>query len=296
MTDRCFVNADGELLIVPESGGLLLRTELGALHVTPGEFAVIPRGIRFAVRSCRTRPRAGTSARTTGPASRCPSGARSARTAWPTSGTSSFRSRPTRRGPRPVQVVEKFGGNLWAADYDHSPLDVVGWHGDYVPYKYDLANFMVIGTISFDHPDPVDLHGADLAHRLPRPGQRRLRGVRAALAGRRGHVPAAVVPPQRDERVHGAGPRRLRRQGGRFPARRRQPAQLVQLARARRRDVRARQRGRLAPQKVDDSLAFMFETRWPVVPTQAAMEAPHRQKDYDEVWSGLRPPVPRHRG
>ena len=54
----------------------------------------------------------------------------------------------------PVQVVNKFGGNLWAADYDHSPLDVVAWHGNYAPYKYDTANFMVLGTISFDHPDP----------------------------------------------------------------------------------------------------------------------------------------------
>ena len=53
-----------------------------------------------------------------------------------------------------VQVVNKFGGNLWAADYDHSPLDVVAWHGNYAPYKYDTADYMVIGTISFDHPDP----------------------------------------------------------------------------------------------------------------------------------------------
>ena len=51
-------------------------------------------------------------------------------------------------------MVNKFGGNLWAATYDHSPLDVVAWHGNYAPYKYDTANYMVIGTISYDHPDP----------------------------------------------------------------------------------------------------------------------------------------------
>ena len=53
-----------------------------------------------------------------------------------------------------MQLVQKFGGELWASEYDHSPLDVVGWHGNYYPYKYDLAHFMVIGTVSFDHPDP----------------------------------------------------------------------------------------------------------------------------------------------
>ena len=53
-----------------------------------------------------------------------------------------------------MEVVQKFGGNLWSASYDHSPLDVVAWHGSYVPVKYDTANFMVLGTVSFDHPDP----------------------------------------------------------------------------------------------------------------------------------------------
>ena len=54
----------------------------------------------------------------------------------------------------PCIVVAKFQGNLWAAEMDHSPLNVVAWHGNFAPYKYELARFMVIGTVSFDHPDP----------------------------------------------------------------------------------------------------------------------------------------------
>ena len=106
--------------------------------------------------AARTARPAATCARTTARRSPCRSAARSAPTGWPASGTSWPRPRPSRTGGRAqlVQVVQKFGGNLWAADYDHSPLDVVAWHGNYAPVKYDTANFMVIGTVSFDHPDP----------------------------------------------------------------------------------------------------------------------------------------------
>ena len=135
MADRYFVDADGELLVVPQEGGLLVHTELGRLDVAPGEIVVVPRGIRFRVDAARRRRPGATSARTTAPPSRCPSGARSAPTGWPTSATSSRRWRPTRTARNRSQVVQKFGGNLWAADYDHSPLDVVGWHGNYAPVQ-----------------------------------------------------------------------------------------------------------------------------------------------------------------
>jgi homogentisate 1,2-dioxygenase len=52
------------------------------------------------------------------------------------------------------EVIAKFLGRLWRAEIDHSPLDVVAWHGNYAPYKYDMARFNCINTVSFDHPDP----------------------------------------------------------------------------------------------------------------------------------------------
>ena len=288
MVDRYFVNADGELLIVPESGSLLLRTELGVLHVAPGEFAVIPRGIRFRAElpdgtargyicenygACFTLPERG------------PIGANGLANERdflaPTAAYEDVR--------RTVQVVEKFGGNLWAADYDHSPLDVVGWHGDYTPYKYDLANFMVIGTISFDHPDPSiftvltsptdspGLANADFVVFAPRwlVGEDTFRppwfhrNIMSEFMG--------LVRGVYDAKAEGFLP------GG---------ASLHNSFSSHGPDAETFQRAstaELVPQKVDDTLAFMFETRWPVVPTRYATDAPHRQPAYDEVWRGLVP-------
>ena len=52
------------------------------------------------------------------------------------------------------ELIAKFEGRLWRAPIDHSPLDVVAWHGNYAPYRYDLRRFNTIGSISYDHPDP----------------------------------------------------------------------------------------------------------------------------------------------
>jgi homogentisate 1,2-dioxygenase len=288
MTDRYFVDADGELLIVPQAGSLLLRTELGVLHVTPGEFAVIPRGLRFRVELPDSAARGyiceNYGASFTLP-ERGPIGA---------NGLANERdflvpAAAYEEGPRNVQVVEKFGGNLWAADYDHSPLDVVGWHGDYVPYKYDLANFMVIGTISFDHPDPSiftvltsptdspGLANADFVAFAPRwlVGEDTFRppwfhrNIMSEFMG--------LVRGVYDAKAEGFLP------GG---------GSLHNSFSSHGPDAETFERAstaELVPQKVDDTLAFMFETRWPVVPTRAALDAPHRQQGYDDVWRGLVP-------
>ena len=166
----------------------------------------------------------------------------------------------------------KFGGRLWRAPIDHSPLDVVAWHGNYAPYKYDLARFNTISTVSFDHPDPSIFTVLTSPSDTRGNGERRLRDLPAALDGRGGHVPPAVVPSQRDERVHGPDPRRLRREGRRLRAGRRQPAQLHVRARTGRGDVRARVAGAtLEPRKIDGTLAFMFETRYVIHPTPHAL-------------------------
>ena len=291
MTDRYFYDADGELLIVPQRGALALRTELGPLAVAPGEIAVIPRGIRFRVelRAIRRQGAAATSARTTAPRSRLPD-LRPDRRQRPGQRARLPGARRGVRGPgrRPCRWCRSSAATCGRADYDHSPLDVVAWHGNYAPYKYDLRRFNAIGTISFDHPDPSIFTVLTSPERHAGPRQRGLRDLPAALAGRRGHLPAALVPPQRDERVHGPGPRRLRRQGRRLRARRREPAQHAwpRTARTPRPSQRA-STAELRPQKIDDTLAFMFESRWMLVPTRQAMEAAHRQHDYDAVWAGL---------
>lgn len=159
--ERVFGNADGELLIVPEAGGLLLRTEFGLLRVEPGEVALIPRGVRFRVDLLDTAPDGGQ-----GPTARgyvCENyGALFRLPDLGPIGANGLANPRDFRAPvaayedvdGPVEVVNKFCGHLWSATYDHSPLDVVAWHGNLTPYVYDLRRFNVIGTISYDHPDP----------------------------------------------------------------------------------------------------------------------------------------------
>ena len=285
MTGRYFVDADGELLFVPEQGTVLLRTELGPLVVSPGEIAVVPRGIRFAVDL--TGPARGYLCENFGAAftlpERGPIGA---------NGLANERdflspAAAYEDGATAVQVVQKFGGNLWAADYDHSPLDVVGWHGNYVPYKYDTARFMTIGTISFDHPDPSIF--TVLTSPSESPG---LANVDFVIFPPRWLVGEDTFRPPWYHRnimsefmglVHGVYDAKAE---GFLPG----GASLHNTFTSHGPDAETFARAstaELRPQKIDGTLAFMFESRWMIIPTRQAMEAGHRQDDYDAVWGSL---------
>lgn len=162
MRDRVFYCADGELLIVPQEGRQRFVTELGVLDVEPNEILVIPRGVRFKVELLDTVAR-GYICENYGPNFRLPD-------LGPigSNGLANPRDFVTPVAAyedmeRPHQLIAKFMGQLWKAGMDHSPLDVVAWHGNYAPYKYDLRRFNTIGSISFDHPDPsifLVLHSA----------------------------------------------------------------------------------------------------------------------------------------
>ncbi|MBM9622468.1 homogentisate 1,2-dioxygenase [Streptomyces zhihengii] len=286
MTDRVFSDADGELLIVPEHGGLLLVTELGLLPVRPGEVALIPRGVRFRVDLLDETAR-GYVCENYGQPFELPelgpigaNGLANARdflapvAAYEDTG-------------RPVEVVNKFCGNLWTAAYDHSPLDVVAWHGTHAPYVYDLRRFNVIGTISYDHPDPSiftvltspsdtpGLAGVDFVVFAPRwlVGEDTFRPPyfhRNVMSEYMGLIEGAY-----DAKAEGFVP------GG---------GSLHNMMSAHGPDRETFDRAsaaELKPQRIDDGLAFMFETRWPVTATAQAAGAAHLQKGYDNVWQGL---------
>ncbi len=153
MHKRFFYSADGEFLIVPQLGTLTIDTELGRLVVNPHEFAVIPRGLRFRV-DVEAGDVRGYACENFGAPFKLPDlgpiGA---------NGLANPRDFET-----PVAryedvdgshvLIAKFLGALWSASMDHSPLDVVAWHGNNVPYKYDLRRFNAMGSVSYDHPDP----------------------------------------------------------------------------------------------------------------------------------------------
>ena len=238
MTDRCFYNADGEMLIVPQQGRARFVTELGIIEAACGEIVIMPRGLRFRV-ELPDGPSRGYICENYGAMLRLPE-------LGPLGANGLANPRDFlapvaayEDATAPCSLVAKFQGNLWAAEMDHSPLNVVAWHGNFAPYKYDLARFNVIGTISFDHPDPSIFSVLTAPSDLPGAANIDFVDLPAALARRRGYVPAALVSPQRHDRVHGAAARRLRRQGRRVSAGRRQPAQLHDRARPRRRDLAA---------------------------------------------------------
>jgi len=287
MRSRVFYNADGELLIVPQSGRLLLATELGIIEARPGEITVMPRGIKFRV----------------GLPDGCARGYvcenYGALFALPELGPIGANGLANPRDFRaPVaafedsdarcEVVAKFEGNLWATELDHSPLDVVAWHGNYVPYVYDLARFNTIGTVSFDHPDPSIF--TVLTAPSDTPGTANCDFVifppRWLVAEHTFRPPwfhrnymnefMGLVHGVYDAKAEGFAP------GG---------ASLHNCMSAHGPDRATFEKAtatELVPQKITDTLAFMFETRMPVRPTRFALETNSLQRDYDACWAGFK--------
>lgn len=284
--ERAFFNADGELLVVPQQGALKLVTELGMLRVEPLEIAVIPRGMKFRVELVDSGA-SGYVCENHGCALRLPdlgpigsNGLANPRDFL--APVAHFEERD-----EPVQLVQKFLGELWATELDHSPMDVVAWHGNNVPYKYDLRRFNTIGTVSFDHPDPSiftvltspsAIHGmanidfvifpprwmvAENTFRPPWFHRNLMNEFMGLIAG------------AYDAKADGFSP------GG---------ASLHNCMSAHGPDdVSAEQaiNAELKPHKIENTMAFMFETGQVLRPTQQALESPQLQDDYDSCWAGL---------
>ena len=287
MQDRFFYDADGEMLIVPQEGRLLLVTELGRIAVEPQEVAVIPRGVRFRVELVDGSAR-GYACENYGAFLRLPdlgpigsNGLANPRDfltphAWYEDREGNF------------ELVAKFMGNLWSAAIDHSPLDVVAWHGNNAPYKYDLRRFNAIGSISFDHPDPsiflvlhapTDTPGVDaidfvifpprilaMEHTFRPPWFHRnvasefmglIHGAYDAKA--EGFVPGGA---SLHNCMSGHGP------------------DADTFAKASAADVSI-------PTRITDTMAFMFETRAVIRPTRFALESAQLQHEYFRCWQNL---------
>jgi homogentisate 1,2-dioxygenase len=153
MEDEYFYDADGELLFVPQQGDLRIWTEFGIIDIEPGEIVVIPRGVKIRV-ELRGGPARGYICENYGAAftlpERGPIGANCM--ANPRDFLTPVAAYEDKEAPSKLYV--RWGGNLWASQIDQSPLDVVAWHGNYAPYKYDLRRYSPIGPILFDHADP----------------------------------------------------------------------------------------------------------------------------------------------
>jgi homogentisate 1,2-dioxygenase len=286
MERRAFFDADGELLIVPQRGRLHIVTELGLIDIEPLQIALIPCGVRFRVELPDGEAR-GYVCENMGLPFRLPdlgpigaNGLANVRdfeipTAW-------FEDRD-----EPTELIQKFEGALWSTTIGHSPFDVVAWHGNLAPCRYDLRRFNTINTVSFDHPDPSiftvltspsQMAGtADCDFVIFPPRWMVAEGTfrppwfhRNVMSEYMGLITGAY-----DAKAGGflpGGGSLHNRMAGHGPDRASYEAAVA---------------ANLAPRKIEDSMAFMFESRAALRPTRFAMETPLMQLDYDDVWSGF---------
>jgi len=287
MEGRYFYSADGELLIVSQLGRLAIATELGLLEIEPHEIAVIPRGVRFQV-SLPDGEARGYICENFGAHLQLPD-------LGPLGANGLANPRdfltPTARYEDvegDFELVAKFCGNLWSARIGHSPLDVVAWHGNYAPYKYDLRHFNTIGSISYDHPDPsifLVLHAPS-----DTPGVSTLDFVIFPprwLVGENTFRPPWFhrnVASEFMGLIHGAYDAKAE---GFVPG----GASLHNCMSGHGPDAATFDKASSAdtsqPHKVRDTMAFMFETRHVIVPTPQALTSPQRQGDYQGCWAGI---------
>lgn len=287
MQGRFFYNADGEMLIVPQLGRLKIATECGVIEVEPQEIVVIPRGIRFRVELLDANVR-GYICENFGATFNLPdlgpigsNGLANARDfLTPVAAYEQLDGE--------FELIAKFQGNIWSAKIEHSPLDVVAWHGNYAPYKYDLRKFNAIGSISYDHPDPSiftvltsasDTAGTancDFAIFPPRwlVAQNTFRppwfhrNIASEFMG--------LVHGQYDAKAGGFAP------GG---------ASLHNSFSGHGPDAATFEKASNAdlskPDVLTETMAFMFETRAVIKPTQQALSCAQLQQDYWKCWQGL---------
>ena len=287
MDDRFFYNADGEMLIVLQMGKVIFHTELGRIDATPGEIVVIQRGIKFRVELLEKQAR-GYICENYGAMFRLPdlgpigaNGLANARDfLTPVAGYED------REGT--FRVTSKFCGRLWQGEYTHSPLNVVAWHGNYAPYKYDLANFNCINSVSFDHPDP------SIYTVLTAPSE---------IVGT-ANCDFVIFPPRWMVAEHTFRPPWFHRNfmnefmgliKGEYDAKAEGfvpgGASLHNCMSGHGPDAATYERASsadLKPQFLGDTLAFMFETRFVCRPTKYAMETKQLQHEYYECWQDLK--------
>jgi homogentisate 1,2-dioxygenase len=283
---RALVDADGEMLLVPQQGALKLTTELGVLDVAPGEIALVPRGMAFKVG-------------VTGPTRLYVCENYGAPFRLPELGPIGSNGLANPRDfiaphaahdadPGPVEVVRKYGGRLWRARSAATPFNVVGWHGNLVPFKYDTHRFNTLGTVSFDHPDPsiftvltspTDTPGTancDFVIFPPRwmVGEDTFRppwyhrNLMSEFMG--------LIHGQYDAKAEGFLPGGMSLHNCMVP----HGPDTDAFDKA---SVTA-----LAPHKLDNTLAFMFESRWRFRPTPWAMECGALDAGYAACWAGLK--------
>ncbi|MEX2126290.1 MAG: homogentisate 1,2-dioxygenase [Woeseia sp.] len=287
MQDRFFYNADGELLLVPQQGALQIHSECGVLAVGPGEIALVPRGMKFRVVLLSDVAR-GYICENYGRKMELPE-----RGLIGGDGLANRRDFETpvaafedREGD--FELVAKLAGNLFHCPIGHSPLDVVAWHGNLVPFKYDLRRFNAIGSISYDHPDPSIF--TVLTSQSEWPGTANVDFV--VFPPRWLVMEDTFRPPWFHRNVMSEymgliyGDYDAKSGGGFVPG----GGSLHNSMSAHgpdRATFDKASNAKLEPQKLEHTMAFMFESRYLIQPSRFALECPELQSGYRDCWQDL---------
>ncbi len=286
MQQRYFYCADGELLFIPQQGGLRLRTECGRLRLGPGEIAVIPRGMKFAV-DLLDATALGYVCENYGAPFTLPERGPVGANGYANDRDFQYPVAAYEEDEGEFALLCKFAGHLYTAPIGHSPLDVVAWTGNSAPYKYELARFNVMGSVSYDHPDPSiytvltspsDTAGvanidfvifpprwmvAEDTFRPPWYHRNIMSEFMGLIEGTYDAKEEGFVPG--GSSLHNCmsshGPE----------------AAVFEKASS----------AELAPDRYTDTMAFMLESRYLIQPTYWAMNTSLRQRDYTRCWDGL---------
>jgi homogentisate 1,2-dioxygenase len=292
MKDRFFSSSDGEFLIIAQEGGLHFRTEMGELTIEPGEIAVIPRGVKFQVDPLdfsQGKPARGYVCENYGPLFRLPglgpigaNGLANARDFL--APIAAFYDKKGK-----FELINKFQGGLWSCELEHHPLDVVAWHGNYAPYKYDLRLFNTMNTVSYDHPDPSIF--TVLTSPTTEPG---VANIDFVIFPERWMVGENTFRPPYFHRnlmseymglIYGsydAKPSQDFAPGG---------GSLHNCMSAHGPDAEAFAKAteqELKPERYKDTLAFMLESRFPYRVSELGFDEKLNQKDYPKCWRALK--------
>jgi homogentisate 1,2-dioxygenase len=286
MVNQYLFNADGEMLIVAQQGSLRLRTEFGVIDIGPGEIAVIPRGVIFSV-ELPSGPARGYACESYGAAftlpERGPIGANCLANQRDFLAPVAAYEDKEAKG----EIFVKWCGRLYRSQIGHSPLDVVAWHGNYAPYKYDLRHFSPVGALLFDHPDPSIF--TVLTAPSETPGTANVDFVifpeRWQVAENTFRPPwyhrnvmsefMGLVYGQYDAKPHGFVPGGMSLHNCMLP----HGPDNEAFEHASTTDLK--------PTKLGNTMAFMFETRFPQHLTRFAARLETRQDDYQDCWNGL---------
>lgn len=287
MGNRFFYSSDGEWLFVPQQGKLLAKTEFGHLEVGPGEILVIPRGVKYSIEPV-DGPIRGYICENYGAPLELPERGPVGANGYANDRDFQYPVAAFEDKEMDAVLINKFCGELFSAPMGHSPLDVVAWVGNSAPYKYDLSRFNVINTVSFDHPDPsiftvlsspsdtAGMANVDFVIFPPRwmvaedtfrpPWYHR--NIMSEFMG--------LIEGVYDAKEKGFTPGGMSLHNCMTP----HGPEADVFEKATNCDLK--------PQRYENTLAFMFESRYAIAPTQFALDTEHRQKDYLKCWDGLK--------